>query len=108
MTRFEFCEQFIYLKGRPISFADRRYLQAPYNSKARRLVIRASRQVEKSTFLVNTILHTAVTRPGSHIIFVCPRQEQARVFSGSRLLPTIQQSPVIRHSSSAKVSGSSR
>ena len=97
VTKLDFCEEFIYLKGRPISFADRSYLRAPYDSKARRLVIRASRQVEKSTFLVNTILHTAVTRRGTHIVFVCPRQEQARVFSSSRLLPTIEESPLIRH-----------
>jgi hypothetical protein len=96
MTKYDFSERFIYLKGRPISFADRPYLRAPYDSQARRLVIRASRQVEKSTFLVNTILYTAATRRGSHIIFVCPRQVQARVFSGSRLLPTIQESPFIR------------
>jgi hypothetical protein len=96
MTKLEFCEHFIYLKGRLISFAGRPYLIAPYQSPSRRLVIRASRQVEKTTFLVNTILHTAVSRPGSHIIFVCPRLEQARVFSNSRLLPTIYESPVIQ------------
>ncbi len=96
MNKLEFCESFIYLKKKLISFAGRPYLREPYSSQVRRLVIRASRQVEKSTFLVNTILYTAVMHPGVHILFVCPRQEQARVFSGSRLLPTIQESPLIR------------
>ena len=73
MTKLEFCESFIYLKGRPISLAGRPHLIAPYQSQSRRLVIRASRQVEKTTLMVNIILHTAVCRPGSHIIFVCPR-----------------------------------
>jgi hypothetical protein len=96
MTKLEFCSTFVYLKKKPISFAGRPYLHAPYSSQARRLVIRASRQVEKSTFLVNTILYMAVVHPGIRILFVCPRQEQARVFSSSRLLPTIQGSPALR------------
>jgi hypothetical protein len=105
MNRIEFCERFVYLKKKPISFARRPYLREPYNSKARRLVIRASRQVEKSTFLVNTIIHAAIRFPGIHILFACPRQEQARVFSNSRLLPTIQDSPLIRR---VLLGGSSR
>jgi hypothetical protein len=96
MHKLEFCQNFIFLKKKPISFAGRPYLLAPYNSQARRLVIRASRQVEKSTFLVNTIVYTAVQRPETRILFVCPRQEQARVFARSRLLNTIMESPIIR------------
>jgi len=95
LSKQAFCEQFVYLKKQLISFAERPYLRAIYQSSARRLVIRASRQVEKSTFLINTILHTAATMGGVHIIFVCPREEQARVFSNSRLLPTILESPVL-------------
>jgi hypothetical protein len=95
MTKFEFCERFVFLKKRPISFAGRPYLRAPYDSRARRLVIRASRQVEKSTFLVNSILHAAF-QPQTNILFVCPRLEQARVFSHSRLIPALQDSPLIR------------
>lgn len=90
-----FCEQYIHLRQQPISFAGRPYLPAIYASTRRRLVIRASRQVEKSTFLVNTILHYATFHRGIHVIFVCPREEQARVFSSSRLVPVIQESPVL-------------
>jgi hypothetical protein len=96
MTKLEFCQNFVYLKKRPISFEGRPYLAAPYNSQARRLVIRASRQVEKTTFLMNTVLSAAVEYPGSHILCVFPRQEQAGVFSQSRLLPTIEDSPLLR------------
>jgi len=92
----EFCENFVYHKGQPISFVGRPYLAALYACRARRLVLRASRQVEKTTFLINTILYTAVMRPRVHILFICPRLEQARVFCGSRLLPTLQDSPLLR------------
>jgi hypothetical protein len=96
MRKLEFCQNFVHLKKKPISFAGRPYLRALYNSRARRLVVRASRQVEKTTFLANSIVHAAVCHPGIHVLFVCPRGEQASVFSNSRLLPIIQESPLIR------------
>jgi hypothetical protein len=96
LDRFTFTREFVHLRKRPISFAGRPYLPAVYQSEASRQVIRASRQVEKSTFLVNSILHLAVRHPGIHIVCVFPRQEQAQVFSRSRLLGTIENSPVIR------------
>ena len=96
LDRFTFTREFVHLRKRPISFDSRPYLPSVYQSEASRLVIRASRQVEKSTFLVNSILYLAVRRPGIHIVCVFPRQEQARVFSSSRLLGMIEGSPVIR------------
>jgi Phage terminase large subunit (GpA) len=96
MPKLDFCGHYVYLNGQRISFAGRDYLGPIYNSAAQRLVVRASRQVEKSTFLVNTILYEAVANPGLQILFVCPRLEQARFFSNARLLPTLQGSPVIR------------
>src|SRR6185437_6743928 len=96
MGKLSFCEDFVALKGKPMSFAGRPYLPAIYAVQARNLVLRCSRQTEKSTFLVNTILFEACTRPGVQILFVCPRIEQARVFSRFRLLPALEQSPLIR------------
>jgi len=46
--------------------------------------------------LVNSIIYLAVRHPGVHIVCVFPRQEQAHVFSHSRLLATIEGSPVLR------------
>jgi hypothetical protein len=96
LDRFAFTEEFVCLRKRPISFEGRPYLSAVYQSEAPRLVIRASRQVEKSTFLINSVIYLAVRHPGIHIVCVFPRQEQARVFSSSRLLGTIEGSPLIR------------
>ncbi len=98
MDKLEFCATHIWLRNQPITFADRPYLNAPYASQANKLVIRASRQVEKSTFLVNSILYLAIQHPGIHTLVVFPRREQALVFSKSRLLATIEDSPLIaRH-----------
>jgi hypothetical protein len=96
MGKFSFCEQCVYLERRPISFEGRPYLPAIYAADDRYLVLRCSRQTEKSTFLVNTILYEASINPGIQILFVSPRYEQARVFVRTRLLTSLEQSPLIR------------
>ncbi len=96
MNRHEWCPEFIRLKGRPMSFGGRPYLERIYRSRARRIVLRCSRQVEKTTFICNTVIHTAVSLPGVHIAVVFPRHEQAKVFAKSRLLPMIEDSPIPR------------
>jgi hypothetical protein len=96
MGKLKFCEDFVFLDRDLISFEGRPYLPAIYGVTARNLVLRCSRQTEKSTFLVNTLLFAACTSPGIQILFVSPRMEQARLFSNVRLLPAIEQSPLIR------------
>jgi len=98
MGLLEFCTRFVYLRGKPLSFVGRDYLAGVYASTNRNLVLRCSRQVEKTTLLANQIIFEAVTRPGVQIIMVCPRLEQASVFSNSRLRPAIEQSPLLRRS----------
>ena len=96
MEKLTFCARFVHLNRQPISFAGRPYLPAIYASAGRNLVLRCSRQTEKSTFLANTILYEACMHAGMEILLVCPRMEQARVFVRSRLLPALLESPIIR------------
>ena len=96
MDRSKWVESLICLKGRPFSFNGRSYLRRIYDSTARRIVMRCSRQVEKTTFVCNVVVHAALTIPGAHIIVVFPRQDQASVFAKSRLRPLIAESPVLR------------
>src|SRR6185437_450178 len=96
MGKLSFCEDFVVLKGQPMSFAGRPYLPAIYAAQARNLVLRCSRQTEKSTYLVNTILYEACTNPRVRILFVCPRLEQAYTFCRSRLIPSLEGSPLVR------------
>ena len=76
MGLLEFCQQFVYLKGQLLSFAERDYLPDIYAATDRNLVLRCSRQVEKSTLLANRIIYEAATHPGIQMLMVCPRQEQ--------------------------------
>jgi Phage terminase large subunit (GpA) len=96
LGKLEFAQKFIRLDRRPISFEGRNYLPAIYAVDRGNIVIRASRQVEKSTFLANTIIHAACSNSDARILFVAPRLEQCRVFSRSRLLPMLRESPIIR------------
>ena len=96
MGKFDFCRKLLNLNGQPINFDDRPYVPEMYDVTDQNLVLRCSRQTEKSTFLVNTILYEACMNPGIQMLFVCPRLEQARVFSHDRLLPSLEQSPLIR------------
>jgi Phage terminase large subunit (GpA) len=96
VPKLNFCEKLVFLNKRQlISFDRRPYLPAIYAAN-RNLVLRCSRQVEKSTFLANSIIYECCKTPGLHVLVVCPRDEQARQFSHSRLLPAINESPIIR------------
>ena len=92
---FDFCQAAICLQGQPIRFEDRPYLPAIYEACDRNVVLRASRQVEKSTYLVNRMIFEACIHPGRRILFVAPRQDQARAFCKTRLNPAIRQSPLV-------------
>ncbi len=94
--KLEFCERLVHLDRGLIRFDNRPYLPRIYASRTRRLVLRTSRQVEKSTFLANSLLYELATNPGVRILFVCPRWEQALVFVQFRFLPMLDQSPVLR------------
>lgn len=96
VSKLSFCSRFVHLERKLISFQGRPYLPAIYAASGRNLVMRCSRQTEKSTFLVNTIVFEACAKPGIQILFVSPRIDQARLFSNVRLLSCIDQSPIIR------------
>jgi hypothetical protein len=91
-----FCRRLVYLKGKLITFDGRPYLSAIFASTARNLVLRASRQVEKSTFLALKILFLAASCPGIQLLYVCPRDEQALIFVHSKLMPLLDESPLLR------------
>ena len=59
MGKRTFSERFLFLNRRPISFLGRPYLSQVYASRAHNLILRCSRQTEKTTFLVNTLLYEA-------------------------------------------------
>jgi hypothetical protein len=96
MTFRQFAERAVRIDDEPFSLAGRPYLDDVYATRARRIVLRAARQVEKTTFIINRILYEAWKNPAARILFVTPRREQARLFSADRLGETIRGSSVLR------------
>jgi hypothetical protein len=90
-----FCETTLTLEGGPVRFEDRPYIDAILAATNRNLVIRAGRQVEKSTFLAFRIAFE-LCRPGSRVLLVCPRQQQAKHLMESRFRPLLESSPLLQ------------
>jgi phage terminase large subunit GpA-like protein len=95
ISKLEFCEHFLRLRRERMRFDGRPYLPPIYASQGN-LVLRSSRQSEKSTFLCNTLVYQFIFRPNTSSLLVCPRLEQARMFFRDRLQPAIEESPYVR------------
>jgi hypothetical protein len=93
--RSDFVHNLIYLDGKKFSFAGRNYLHAVYNRDDKQILLKTSRQVEKTTFLANNLCVTSVVRPYSKALYVAPSHTQARQFSNEKLRPAIEKSPLI-------------
>jgi hypothetical protein len=89
-----FCESTLRLEGKPVGFQDRPYIDDILAATKGNLVLRAGRQVEKSTFLTFRIAYELL-QPGSRVLLVCPREDQAKLFMRSRFLPLLENSRLL-------------
>lgn len=92
-----FCETALTLDGSPVRFPDRPYIDGILGATERNLVIRAGRQVEKSTYITFRIGYELI-RPGTRVLLVCPRQSQGSYLIKSRFLPLLEASPLLQRS----------
>jgi hypothetical protein len=70
-------------------------LAAIYTSQASRIVLRCSRQCEKSTLLAIMAILEVATNPHAVVLIVQPRDEQLRSFRDTYLLPMLKKSPIL-------------
>jgi hypothetical protein len=93
------------LDGAPFSFKGREYLIPIYNGRFPKLLLKFSRQCEKSTFLANNIIAESAIIPYNKSVYVAPSYLQTRQFSAGKLTPWMEDSPMIsRYLLSSKVS----
>lgn len=78
------------------SFEGRRHVITPYNTPARRLLLVAARQVEKSTLLGNSALSHCCMIPSYKVLYVSPSATQTKTFSIDRVKEPIETSDVLR------------
>lgn len=93
------------VKGKLInfSFKGREYLRAIYDSSAKRRVLMAGRQVEKSTLLGNTCLAYSQINPFFRVLYVSPSNQQTKVFSRDRISEPIELSQFLKHTTNNKL-----
>jgi hypothetical protein len=106
-TPSQFVEWAVYMpqggKLKPFSFEERRYLRAIYDTPAKRKILIAGRQVEKSTLLGNTCLAYSGINPFFRTLYVSPSNQQTKVFSRDRVKEPMEISPVLRNYSNSKL-----
>ena len=83
----------IYLNGKPFSFEGREYLKPIYDTPWRKVLLKAGRQVEKTTSLANKGLTEICCRPYSHMLYVSSSSQQTSVFSTSVVKSILNGSP---------------
>lgn len=87
-----FTETFGRVKGYDFSFKDREHLYDIYREKHPRVIILASRQVEKSETVARKLIHNAFTQPHTTSLYVSPRHDQTLRFSQDRFMKAIKDS----------------
>jgi hypothetical protein len=95
-SRSSFVRNLIYLNGEKFDFKGREYLIPIYDRDDKEVLLKTSRQVEKTTFLANNLVINAVCKPWSKSLYVSPSHTQTRTFSSEKLKPAIEKSPLIK------------
>jgi len=103
----EFVEFSVYMphKGHleKFSFGERRYLRTIYDTPAKRKLLMAGRQVEKSTLLGNLCLAYSAINPFFRTLYVSPSNQQTKVFSRDRIKEPLEISPVLSKFTNSKL-----
>lgn len=77
------------------SFKGRRHMQRPYDTKAKKILLLAARQTEKSTLLGNLALSYSCLIPAHKTLYVSPSAMQTKTFSSDRLKEPMDTSDVL-------------
>ncbi len=90
-----FIQKVLYLDGNPWRLPDRPYIFPVLNGMPHRMVLKAGRQVEKSTTLGAKLLSIAAQKKGFKLLYVSPTAEQTAVFSRSKIEDVLKASPAV-------------
>ena len=102
MKPSEFTKALLPVQGQRFYFDDpndeynwREYLLPIYNGGSQSIVLKTSRQVEKSTMLKNRHITYSCLHPFFRSLYVAPTGKQVKNFSNDRLKKTIDNSPIV-------------
>jgi hypothetical protein len=101
----QFTERFLYLNGKPFSFQNYEFMKPIYDLDSPEIVMKFSRQTSKSTTMANIMMSKSAMIPHFKQLYVSPSVDQTKIFSGDRVAPVIESSPLIkRHYINSNVS----
>lgn len=86
------------------SFEGRKYLRLPYDTAARRQLLKCGRQIEKSTMLGNKCLSYCCIINSFNVLYVSPTNQQTKIFSADRLKEPIETSEILKAWTTSKLS----
>ena len=81
--------------GQPFSFSGREYLKKIYNYSYRYLVILASRQAEKSSYLSKDMLADGISNSNDSLLYVTAQQRQADEFVHRKINRQFELNPTL-------------
>ncbi|MBT7094432.1 MAG: hypothetical protein HN936_14385 [Bacteroidetes bacterium] len=90
--------------GEPFTFKGREYLKAIYDLKHRSLILVASRQAEKSTFLAKDMLIDLIFGKNERLLYVSSNENQVNEFVGLKINSQFQFNPILKLLSFARSS----
>ncbi|MBT4359795.1 MAG: hypothetical protein HOD11_02375, partial [Candidatus Marinimicrobia bacterium] len=94
LSRTKFISSAFYTdNGAPFRFEGREYLEPIYNHKHRYLVILASRQAEKSSFIAKDMLADAILNKNDSLLYVTAQQRQSDEFVHRKINRQFELSP---------------
>ncbi len=96
VKRSDLAQRLIYLDGRPFRLAGYEPHYSFYNSSDDKIILMCGRQVAKSTTLSNFMIAQGVAVPQYKSLFIAPSKEQSSKFSNTRVMKSMQYSPLIK------------
>lgn len=96
LSNSDFIQKVMMLDGDPWRFVDRPYIFPIVNSKFKRTLLLASRQVEKSTTLAGINLAKACLNKNKNFLYVAPTMKQTGVFSRKKIDEVFETSPLLK------------
>lgn len=92
----QFTERFLHLNGKPFSFQNYEFMRPIYDLDAFEIVMKFSRQTSKSTTMANIMMSKSAMLPHFKQLYISPSVDQTKIFSGDRVTPVIESSPLIK------------
>lgn len=92
----DFIQKILKLDGNNWRFNDRPYIYPIINNKAKRTLLLAARQTEKSTTMSGNEISTACLNPNTNLLYVSPTMKQTNVYSRKKIDEVFEVSPLLR------------